>query len=72
MQLSDKASRLLGGMISDAAAEGTARPVDAMIGAQLVSAAINAASDLRFWRNGGQHAPPPEAYVASLFVGLVR
>jgi AcrR family transcriptional regulator len=71
LNLSSKINRRVAGMISDAVAEGSARPVDAVIASQLLSASINAASDLRFWRNGGQNSDPLD-YAAPIFSGLVK
>jgi hypothetical protein len=56
-------------MVSDAIAEVSARPVDPVLAAHLLSAAINAASDVRFWRNGNETITAQD-YAALMFRGL--
>jgi AcrR family transcriptional regulator len=67
----DRLSGRLASIICDGVADGSLRPVDVNVAAQLVMGMINAATELRHW------APdlPPEAtaqhYVRPLFEGLV-
>jgi AcrR family transcriptional regulator len=69
LNLSAKVNHRLAGMVSDAIAEESARPVDPALAAHLLSAAINAASDVRFWRNGNETTTAPD-YAAPMFKGL--
>lgn len=70
VSLSYKVARVFAAMISDAIAEGTCRPVDPLIAAHLLNAAINAASDLR-WRLRSPDDWDPLAYCRPLFGGLL-
>jgi AcrR family transcriptional regulator len=45
----DRISLNFASMISDGIADGSIRPVDAHVGAQMVTATINAAAELQFW-----------------------
>jgi hypothetical protein len=57
-------------MISDGISDGSLRLVDAHIGAQMVTAMINAAAELEHW---AANLPPDratEAYVRALLQGM--
>ncbi|MGA0605221.1 TetR/AcrR family transcriptional regulator [Phenylobacterium sp. VNQ135] len=66
----DRVSYRFASIICDGVADGSIRPLDVNVAAQTLTAAINAAAELRSWVPG-----PPEAvaelYVRSLFEGLV-
>ncbi len=70
LDLSYRASRAFALMISDAIADGTARPVDPTIAAHLLAAGVNVASDIRNWQR-----PLPEKYAEpyarALLLGLL-
>ena len=70
LNLSNKTARQFAAMISDAIAEGTARPVDSVIAAHLLNASINAAADLR-WRTAPENRDPL-VYVRPLFCGILK
>jgi AcrR family transcriptional regulator len=69
LSISAKVNHRLAGMVSDAIAEESARPVDPVLAAHLLSAAINAASDVRFWRNGNETTTARD-YAEPMFRGL--
>ena len=52
----DRVSQRFASMIADGAAEGSIRPVDPFLAAQMVSAAINAAADLIRWEGATSQA----------------
>lgn len=64
-------ARRFAGMLADGIADGSVRPVDPMIAAECLLAAINAASDARLW---AEAQPDPETaaarYAAVLWSGL--
>lgn len=71
MERFDRISYRFASILCDGVADGSIRPVDVNIAAQMITAAINAAAELHFWTPG----LPPEAvvqhYVRPLFEGLV-
>lgn len=71
LNLSYRSGRKFAAMVSDAISEGTARPVDPVIASHLLSAAINAASDLRQWQDVEQEMDPL-TYARPLLTGLLR
>jgi AcrR family transcriptional regulator len=71
MNLSYKTSRHFSSMVSDAAADGSARPVDAGVAGAMLHAAINVASDLLTIRTPKDEALVRE-YVRALFSGLLK
>lgn len=68
--LSEKVNRRIAAMISDGIAEGSMRRVDPIVAAHMLGAAINSASDVRFWRNVGE--ADPRAYARALLFGLAQ
>lgn len=57
-------------MISDGIAEGSIRPVDPFIAAQMLGAGINAASELRFWVPGLKQKAGPAVFARPLLMGI--
>src|SRR5262249_29952061 len=70
LHLSDKVNRRFAAMISDAIEDGSIRPVDPIISSHVLAAAINAASDVRFWRNAGE--ADPKGFARALLGGLAQ
>lgn len=67
LELSYRAGRTFSSMISDAIAEGSARPVDPTIAAYMLSAGINAAADVLNWPEAPREPPLAQYYRALLF-----
>ncbi|MDP3854930.1 TetR/AcrR family transcriptional regulator [Phenylobacterium sp.] len=67
----DRISYRFAALISDGVADGSVRAVDANIGAQTMTAAINAAAELHYWVPGATPATVAELYVRPLFEGLL-
>jgi AcrR family transcriptional regulator len=67
---SGRVSQRFASMISDGMAEGSVRPVDPFIAAQMVSAAINAAADLIAW-NGLDEQTARDLYARPALMGLL-
>jgi AcrR family transcriptional regulator len=61
-----------GGFVIDGMLDGSIRPLDPSVAAQLVSAMINAASELERWVPGISTDNAARVYVQPLFVGLLR
>ncbi len=59
-------------ILSDGIADGSLRPVDVAIAAELVMAAVNAASELPFWTPGITQQTAVTHYVQPLFMGMRR
>jgi AcrR family transcriptional regulator len=57
-------------MISDGIAEGSIRPVDPFIAAQMLNATINAGAELGFWVPGVKQKAAPAVFVRPLLMGL--
>ncbi|MBI1360025.1 MAG: TetR family transcriptional regulator [Alphaproteobacteria bacterium] len=70
VSLSYQNARQFAAMISDAIAEGSVTPVDPVIAAHLINAAINAASDARPW-TVPVGADDPADYARPLFYGIL-
>lgn len=66
----DRVAQRFASMIADGAAEGSIRPVDPFIAAQMVSAAINAAADLIRWE-GVTPEDAVEHYARPALTGLL-
>ncbi|CAN5260253.1 TetR/AcrR family transcriptional regulator [soil metagenome] len=66
----DRTSARIASVISDGIADGSIRPVDAQIAAQMVSGAINAASELHHFVPGITAKDAADLYVKPLFMGL--
>ncbi len=61
-----------GNMVVDGMMDGSIRPVDSAIAAQLVNNMVNAAAELPWWIPGVTVENAAEAYARPLFVGLFR
>jgi AcrR family transcriptional regulator len=57
-------------LVSDGIADGSLRPIDANIAAQMITAMINAAAELPFWAPGQSAAEATRSYVRGLAQGL--
>jgi AcrR family transcriptional regulator len=66
----NRISLSIGSLVSDGIADGSLRPVDAHIAAQMVTAMINAAAELPFWAPGQSVAEASQSYVRGLLKGL--
>lgn len=58
-------------LISDGIADGSVRPVDVNIAAQMLTAMINAAAELHYWTPGMPPGAAGAYYVRPFFEGLV-
>jgi AcrR family transcriptional regulator len=58
-------------ILCDGLADGSVRPVDVNVAAQIVTAAVNAASDLHHWTPGLTAEAATDHFVRPLFEGLV-
>jgi AcrR family transcriptional regulator len=66
----DRISLRFASIISDGIADGSVRPIDVNIGAQMVTATINAATELHAWAPGSTAETAVSHYVRPLFEGL--
>jgi AcrR family transcriptional regulator len=66
----DRVSLTISAMISDGVTDGSVRAVDAHVGAQMVTAMINAAAELEHWAPGLGPRAATEAYAGALLNGL--
>lgn len=57
-------------MICDGISDGSIRPVDAAIAARMITAAMNSAPDLRYWKPHDGEIDPIEHFVRPMIVGL--
>ncbi|MDB5474973.1 MAG: transcriptional regulator, TetR family [Phenylobacterium sp.] len=57
-------------MISDGIAEGSIRPVDPFIAAQMLNATLNAAAELAFWVPGVKSKAAPAIFARPMLMGL--
>lgn len=60
------------GMVVDGMMDGSIRPLDSAIAAQLINNMVNAAAELPWWIPGVSVENAAEAYARPLFVGLFR
>lgn len=67
----DSVSQRFASMISDGIAEGSIRPVDPFLAAQMMSAAINAAADLIAWTGGVNPRAVGDLYARPVLMGLL-
>lgn len=67
----DRITSRYASVVSDGVADGSIRPVDVPLAAQMISGAINAAAELRFWAPGLTAETARSSYVAPLFSGLL-
>ena len=63
-------SERFAGLISDGIADGSIRPVDPMVAAQLVNGMVNAAAELRRWAPEADEQTASELFARPLFDGL--
>jgi AcrR family transcriptional regulator len=66
----DRISERFASMICDGVADGSLRPVDVNIAAQMITGMINAAADLKFWTHELTPADAVALYVRPFFEGL--
>ncbi len=57
-------------IVCDGIADGSIRPVDASIAAELITGAVNAAAELHFWAPGVSAQTVSDHYLKPLFAGL--
>ncbi len=67
----DRIADRFASLISDAIADGSVRPVDVNIGAQMLTAMINAAAELHHWAPGVTPQSVAALYVRPFFEGLL-
>jgi AcrR family transcriptional regulator len=67
----DRLSFRFASILSDGIADGSIRPVDVNVGAQMITAMINAAAELTFWAPGLTADAAAEHYVRPFFEGLI-
>ena len=70
VQHSNRVSDRFGSMISDGIAEGSIRPVDAFIAAQMLNATLNAGAELDLWVPGVSQKAAPAVFVRPLLTGI--
>ena len=66
----DRLSLRTAGIIVDGIADGSIRPVDPMIAAQLVTGMINAAAELRHWAHDAEEENVVDLFVRPCLVGM--
>lgn len=67
----DRVSQRFASIIADGAADGSIRPVDPFLAAQMVSAAVNAAADLIAWTEGLTPERITDVYARPALTGLL-
>jgi AcrR family transcriptional regulator len=70
VQHSNRVSDRFGSMISDGIAEGSIRPVDPFIAAQMLNATLNAGAELGFWVPGVSQKAAPAVFIRPLLMGI--
>ncbi|WP_374575822.1 TetR/AcrR family transcriptional regulator [Phenylobacterium sp.] len=70
VQRSTRVSDRFASMISDGVAEGSIRPVDPFIAAQMLNATLNAGAELRFWIPDLSQKGAPAVFVRPLLMGI--
>ena len=68
----DRLSQRTAGIIVDGIADGSIRPVDPMIAAQLITGMINAAAELRHWVHDAGEENVVELFVRPCLVGVFK
>jgi AcrR family transcriptional regulator len=66
----NRVSDRFGSMISDGIAEGSLKPVDAFIAAQMLNATLNAGAELGFWVAGITQKQAPAVFARPMLMGL--
>ncbi|MDO8902513.1 MAG: TetR/AcrR family transcriptional regulator [Phenylobacterium sp.] len=72
VQHSNRVSDRFASMISDGIAEGSIRPVDPFIAAQMLTATLNAGAELAFWVPGVRQKAAPAVFVRPMLMGIFR
>lgn len=72
VQHSNRLSDGFASMISDGIAEGSIRPVDPFIAAQMLTATLNAGAELGFWVPGVRQKAAPAVFVRPMLMGIFR
>jgi AcrR family transcriptional regulator len=67
---SNRVSDRFSAMISDGVAEGSVRPIDPVIAAQMLNAALNAAAELEFWVRDVKPEEAAALYARPMLMGL--
>ncbi|HEY9237045.1 MULTISPECIES: TetR/AcrR family transcriptional regulator [Phenylobacterium] len=67
---SDRVSDRFASMISDGIAEGSIRPIDPVIAAQMLNATLNAGAELGFWVPGITQKAAPSVFARPLLMGI--
>ena len=67
---SNRVSDRFASMISDGIAEGSIRPVDPFIAAQMLNATLNAGAELGFWVNGVTQKAAPAVFARPALMGI--
>jgi AcrR family transcriptional regulator len=67
----DRLSLRFASILSDGIADGSIRPIDVNIGAQMITAMINAAAELDYWTPGLTAEAAADHYVRPFFEGLI-
>jgi AcrR family transcriptional regulator len=67
---SDRVSDRFASMISDGIAEGSIRPVDPFIAAQMLNATLNAGAELGFWVPGVSQKAAPAVFARPMLMGV--
>jgi AcrR family transcriptional regulator len=70
VRASDRVSDRFASIISDGIAEGSIRAVDPFIAAQMLTATVNAAADIRFWVTDVKREEAADLYAKPLLTGL--
>jgi hypothetical protein len=70
VQQSNRVSDRFSAMISDGVAEGSVRPVDPVIAAQMLNATLNAAAELRFLVKGVKQHEGADLYARPMLMGV--
>ena len=70
VQQSNRVSDRFASMISDGIAEGSIRPVDPFIAAQMLNATLNACADLGFWVPDVKQKAAPAVFARPLLMGV--
>jgi AcrR family transcriptional regulator len=70
VRASDRVSDRFASIISDGIAGGSIRPVDPFIAAQMLTATVNAAADIRWWVTDAKREEASDLYAKPLLTGL--
>ncbi|HEY8615622.1 TetR/AcrR family transcriptional regulator [Phenylobacterium sp.] len=70
VQHSNRVSDRFASMISDGIAEGSVRPVDPFIAAQMLNATLNAGAELGYWVPGVSQKAAPAVFARPLLMGI--